>query len=78
MAARQAGTVRFLSRCSNQVLCMKPQRIAIIDGIAQSVPGERIAFVNGEYETSDEKEIAFIRGHRLYENQIFEDKRSEA
>lgn len=69
---------KFISKCSNQVLCMKPQRPQIIDGIVIPVPGEHIRFENGEYETSDKKEIEFITKHRLFGSQIFEDKRGAA
>ena len=69
---------KFIAQCSNQVLCMKPQRVQVVDGIVLPVPGEHIRFNNGEYETNDKKEIEFIKNHRLYQSQIFEDKRGAA
>lgn len=57
---------RFLSKCPNQVLCMVPNRIQIVDGITVPVAGRHIRFDHGEYETSDRKEINFIRAHRLF------------
>jgi hypothetical protein len=66
---------KFIAKCSNQVLCMKPQRVQVVDGIVLPVPGEHIRFNNGEYETADKKEVEFIKNHRLFGSQIFEDKR---
>lgn len=65
---------KFISRCSNQVLTMKPQRQQIIDGIVLPVPGEHIRFDNGEFSTSDKKEIEFLRKHRLNGSAFFEDQ----
>lgn len=69
---------KFIARCQNQVLCMKPNRVQIIDGITVPVPGQHIRFENGEVETTDKEEIAFIRKHRLFGGQIFEDKKTAA
>lgn len=73
---------KFISRCRNQVLTIKPQRTQIFDGIAQTVPGDHIRFENGEFtvdERSEEgkKKADFIRGHRLFGNQIFEEKKAK-
>ncbi|MFD7521436.1 hypothetical protein [Paenibacillus chitinolyticus] len=68
---------KFISRCSNQVLCIKPARVQNHDGIIFPVPGEHIRFNAGEYETEDEKEIEFLRKHRLFGSSIFEDKLDE-
>ena len=57
---------KFLSKCPNQVLCMKPNRVQIVDGITVPVAGEHIRFDRGECETVSKKEIDFIRKHRLY------------
>lgn len=65
---------KFISRCSNQVLTMKPQRTQIIDGIVLPVPGEHIRFENGEYTTNDKKEIEFLKKHRLNGSAFFEDQ----
>lgn len=69
---------KFISRCNNQVLCIKPKRVQIIDGISQIVEGEHIRFENGEYETNDKKEIEYLRKHRFFGTSIFEDKKAEA
>jgi hypothetical protein len=68
--------VKFVSRCPNQVLCMKPARQQIIEGMAIPVPGEHIRFENGEFVTSDPKEIKYIREHRFFGNVIIEDKKA--
>lgn len=65
---------KFISKCANQVLCMKPKRLQVIDGIAQTVEGQHIRFNNGEVQTDDKQEIAFIRKHRLFGTSIFEEK----
>lgn len=67
---------KFISRCPNQVLTMKPSRQQVLDGIVFPVPGEHIRFNGGEYETDDKKEINFIQKHRLFGSQIFEDKKA--
>lgn len=67
---------KFISRCANQVLCMRPKRVQIIDGIAQTVEGQHIRFENGEVQTEDKQEIMFIRKHRLFGSGIFEEKAS--
>jgi hypothetical protein len=56
---------------------MKPKRVQIIDGIAQTVEGQHIRFNNGEAETDDKQEIAFVRKHRLFGSSIFEEKAPE-
>jgi hypothetical protein len=65
---------KFISKCQNQVLCIKPKRVQVIEGIAQVIEGQHIRFENGEVETSNKDEVAFIRKHRLFGNQIFEEK----
>ena len=70
---------KFISKCPNQVLTIRPKRTQIIDGIAQPVPGEHIRFVNGEVvidESTKEgkKQAEFIRNHRFFGNRIFEEK----
>lgn len=69
---------KFISRCSNQVLCIKPKRNQILEGVVQVMEGEHIRFENGEFHTDDKKQIDFIKKHRLYGNQIFEDNKTEA
>lgn len=68
---------KFIARCSNQVLTMKPARTQIIDGIVNPVPGQHIRFENGQFETEDKAEIDFIKKHRLFGNQIFEEKKTK-
>lgn len=73
---------RFISRCRNQVLVIKPQRTQIFDGIAQPVPGEHIRFHNGEFEVDErteegKRQAEFIRNHRLFGSQIFEEKKAK-
>jgi len=58
--------VKFVSKSSNQVLCMVPNRVQIVDGMAVPIPGKRVTFENGEYNTTDKKEIEFLRSHRLF------------
>lgn len=62
--------MKFLSKCKNQVLCIKPSRAQIVDGITVPIPGEHIRFNSGEYETNNQKEIEFIKKHRLFNSQI--------
>lgn len=62
--------MKFVSKISNHVLCVKPNRQQVQDGIVVPIPGEHIRFSNHEFETSDKKEIAFIKGHRLFGSQI--------
>lgn len=62
--------MKFVSKVSNHVLCMKPARIQIQDGIAVPIPGEHIRFNNHEYDTKDKKEQNFIKNHRLFGSQI--------
>lgn len=61
---------KYTSRCPNQVLCMKPARNSIVDGIIVPVPGEHVRFENGEFETTDKDKIAFIERHPLYGTSI--------
>lgn len=73
---------KFISRCRNQVLTIKPQRTQIFDGIAQPVPGEHIRFENGELTVDDrseegKKQSEFIRNHRFFGTQIFEEKKAK-
>lgn len=65
---------RFISKCSNQVLTIKPSRNQIVEGIVENISGEHIRFENGVYETEDKKELEFLRKHRFFGNRIFEDK----
>lgn len=58
--------MRFIAKCQNQVLTVKPTRRTIVDGVAVVTPGEHIKFDRGEYVTEDKKEIAFLQKHRLY------------
>jgi len=70
----------FRSRCENQVLCIKPARIQIVDGIAVPVPGEHIRFERGECvldDKEDKEKIAFIRKHRLFGTAIVEVRKSD-
>lgn len=73
-----AKTTKFVSRSPNQVLCIRPSRPQIVEGIVVPVPGQHIRFEQGEYETSDVKEIKFIREHRLFGGAIIEDKKADA
>jgi hypothetical protein len=57
---------KFISKYENHVLCVKPNRVAVQDGIAMQVPGEHIRFNKFEFETTDKKEIAFLKKHALY------------
>lgn len=61
---------KYQSRCPNQVLCMKPARNSIIDGIVVPVPGEHIRFEQGEYSTDDKKKIEYLESHRLFGSAI--------
>ncbi len=68
----------FLAKCPNQILCMKPQRVQIIDGITIPVLGEHIRFENGEYTTTDKKEIDFLRKHKFFGIRIVEKETKKA
>lgn len=57
--------MKFISKCKNQVLTIKPNRNQVVDGIVINVPGEHVRFNNGEYETEDKKTIDFLSKHRL-------------
>mgnify|MGYP001260819923 CR=1 FL=1 len=69
---------KFQSRCPNQVLCIKPARNSVVDGIVVPVPGEHIRFENGEYVTNDKDKIAFLRKHRFFGTSIVEVTTAEA
>ncbi|PLR84660.1 hypothetical protein CVD25_01095 [Bacillus canaveralius] len=66
--------MKFRSKCDNQVLCVKPARNQVQDGIVLQIPGEHIRFNSGEYETTDKSEISFLKKHRLFGVEIFEEK----
>lgn len=68
---------KFISKCHNQVLCMKPKRNQTNNGITEVIEGQHIRFENGEFETDKKDESAFIRKHRLFGNQIFEELTKE-
>lgn len=57
--------MKFLSKCHNQVLTIKPNRMQVIDGVSISVPGEHVRFSNGEFDTEDKKVIDWLGKHRL-------------
>lgn len=63
---------KFVSQSENQVLCMKPSRNTVQDGIVIQLPGEHIRFYNGEYETTNKAELEFIRKHWLFGSKITE------
>jgi hypothetical protein len=63
---------KFQARCPNQVLCIKPARVSIVEGIPYPVPGEHIRFENGEFETTDKDKIAYLKKHRLFGTSIVE------
>lgn len=72
---------KFQARCTNQVLCVKPNRVSVVDGITVPVPGEHIRFENGECELDekdDKDKIAFLKKHRLFGTSIVEVKKSDA
>lgn len=69
---RGTKAAKFVSKCHNQVLTVKPARTQVMDGIVIPVPGEHIRFERGEFITSDKKEIEFIRKHRLFGSTITE------
>jgi hypothetical protein len=58
--------MKFVSKYENHVICVKPNRVQIQDGISFPVPGEHIRFQRFEYETTDKKEIDFLKKHRLF------------
>lgn len=77
MAVKEGQTeialkVKFVAKCHNQVLTMKPKRVQIVDGIPFTVEGEHIRFDRFEYITEDEREINFIRNHRMFGSAITE------
>lgn len=57
--------MKYISKCHNLVLTMKPNRMQIVDGMAISVPGEHVRFSNSEFDTEDKKTIEFLGKHRL-------------
>ena len=61
---------KYQSRCPNQVLCIKPARNSVVDGIVVPVPGEHIRFERGEFSTTDKTKISFIEKHRLFGTSI--------
>lgn len=63
---------KFISKCPNQILCIKPQRMQVLDGIPVPIPGEHIRFENGEYVTENKKEIEFIHKHKFFGVRITE------
>lgn len=57
--------MKYISKCKNQVLTIKPNRNQIVDGVVVGMPGEHVRFNNGEYDTDDKKVIDFLKNHRL-------------
>lgn len=57
--------MKYISSCKNLVLCMKPNRVQIVEGMTVGVPGEHVRFNNHEFETSDKKVIDWLGKHRL-------------
>lgn len=57
--------MKFISKCHNQVLTIKPHRVQVVDGISIAVPGEHVRFSNGEFDTDDKKIIDWLSKHRL-------------
>ena len=64
--------MKFIAKCKNQVLCMKPNRVQVVDGIPVPTPGEHVRFNNGEFETEDKRVIKFIKDHKLFNVDITE------
>lgn len=57
--------MKYISKCHNQVLTIKPNRPQVIDGIVVAIPGEHVRFSNSEFDTEDKKTIDFLSKHRL-------------
>lgn len=68
----ETNPVKFVAKCHNQVLGMKPKHVQIIDGIPYPVEGKHIRFDHFEYTTDDPKEIEFLRNHKLFGHKITE------
>ena len=64
----------FISVCSNQVLCIKPARVQVLDGVTLPVEGAHIRFDAGKFTTDDEAKAEFIRKHPLFGSRIFEEE----
>lgn len=74
---------KFVSKCDNLVLCVRPAHVQIVNGYVNPVQGEHVRFENGLYETDSrstkgKEHDEFIRGHRLFGSQIFEDKKASS
>lgn len=67
-----AVPIKFIAKCHNQILTMKPKRNQIQDGMVMVIEGEHIRFDRFEYATEDPKEINFIRNHKLFGHKITE------
>lgn len=57
--------MKYVSKCHNLTLCVKPNRNQIIDGIVVAIPGEHVRFSRNEFETKDKKTIEFLDKHNL-------------
>ena len=57
--------MKYVSKCNNLVLTIKPNRNQVMDGIVITVPGEHVRFNNHEYETSDKQIIVWLKNHTL-------------
>lgn len=57
--------MKYISKCHNLVLTMKPHRMQLVEGIAYPVPGEHARFSSNEFETDDKKIIEWMSKHRL-------------
>lgn len=68
---------KFIARCDNQVLIMKPDIQQIVNGMVIPIAGKSLDFERGSFETNDKEEIAFIRKHRLFGSYIFEETAKE-
>ena len=57
--------MKYVSKCHNLVLTIKPKRTQILEGIVYAVPGEHVRFSNFEYETTDKKVVEWLAQHPL-------------
>lgn len=63
---------KFISKFENHIVCVKPDRQQVVDGIIVNIQGEHIRFNKNEYATKDPKIIEFLRSKDTFGVEIVE------
>lgn len=65
MAVKKEETT-FISRITNQIVCIVPDRVEVHNGVPIPVKGSQAEFSANRYMTSDDKVIEFLEKHENY------------